>query len=62
MSNGAFAFFAITLGTISAALATLLGRVLIKREMSAFEGDSVAKVESCSGPNFWRKPEAQRGQ
>jgi len=22
----------------------------------------VAKVESCSGPNFWRKPEAQRGR
>jgi hypothetical protein len=27
-----------------------------------FTADSVAKVESCSGPNFWRKPDAQRGR
>jgi hypothetical protein len=24
--------------------------------------DIVAKVESCSGPTFWRKPEAQKGR
>jgi len=24
--------------------------------------DSVAKVESCSGQRFWRKPEAQTGR
>jgi hypothetical protein len=35
MSNGAFAFFAITLGTISAALATVLVCVVIQGHSSA---------------------------
>src|SRR6476619_3450137 len=25
-----------------------------------FKGDCVAKLESCSGPNFWRKPKSQK--
>jgi len=62
MSNGAFAFFAITLGTISAALATLLVCIVVQGHSStASASPLLAQIAYRSWSHDHALPELRPG-
>jgi hypothetical protein len=61
MSNGAFAFFAITLGTISAALATLLVCTVVQGSSAASASPLLAQIAYRSWSHDHALPELRPG-